>query len=239
MEKNVYQPGIYCLKADKEKLIYIGSSKNMGIRRNLHKSHIKKRDRVRGCIQMIEAVERGNNISFEVIEFTSDLINKEQYYINLFRNTDQGFIIVNTFDAERDNSGIQNSFRNKMSIAKGAHPDYKKNIHIFKETGEYLNSYYSTREAAKEVPIHNTTIAYVARGVGKSGYRYQSFIIVNSGVLSKLDELLETHQELRAISSQAWKSLKSTMKVQRLIGEQTSNKPNTSVRQSKFALDFD
>lgn len=93
--------------------------------------------------------------------------------------------------------------------------------------GNFISEYISSKQAG------NSSISTAARGKYRGKFIYKKTIwIYKQLVLFKLDELLETHQELRAISSEAWEAIKSTMNVQRLTDEDSTNNSDTSVQQS-------
>src|SRR5271169_1798005 len=95
-----YLPGVYCLKAVNSKLIYIGSSHSLGIRRNLHMQCMRNNDRDRGCSAMIDAKIAGDLVVFEVIEVCSEYLDREQYWIDFYKHQDT-YSLVNTFNANR------------------------------------------------------------------------------------------------------------------------------------------
>jgi hypothetical protein len=235
-------PGVYCLKAINSKLIYVGSTKNLRVRRNLHTSTIRKKDKQRGVVAMIEAFEKEDLIEFSILEQCSNYSEREQHWIDVFKQ-EGTFVVINQFDAERKNSSIEDSFRQRMSnIRKEAWKDFdyrrkvlsktsatvftserlNKEVHCLDGQGNYLATYKSAKEASQILSLNSISLASASRGDFKGRFKYKGYIFIYSEVvLYKLDELLETHQDIRAISSQAWETIKSTMKVQRLIGEQS------------------
>lgn len=123
-----YVAGVYCLKALNSKLIYIGSSKSLGIRRNVHKSQLKNQDKKRGCSRMIEAHLAGDQIEFEVVEICENFLEREQYWLDFYRKQDV-YNIINRFDADRNGSQVSDEFRDKMSSAmkkNWENPEYRK-----------------------------------------------------------------------------------------------------------------
>lgn len=223
------QSGVYALKALDSKLIYIGSSKNLRIRKNLHFSSFNKRDRDRYC-KIIELIKENENIIFEIIELCENHLEREQYWIDFYRQQDT-FKLVNVFDADRSGSSITEEFRQKMSnIRKEKWKDrayreatlkkiketqftperLNKPVHrININTGEII-TYLSAKIAAEENLMHNVSICTAARGNYVRKFKVKNYIFIyHELVLYKLDELLETHQELRAISSQAWETCKT------------------------------
>lgn len=109
-----YKPGVYCLKALNSKIIYIGSSKSLGIRRNVHKSQLKNLDRNRGCSRMINAHLSGDQVVFEVLEICDNFLEREQYWIEFYKGQNV-YSLINKFDADRKDSRVSDEFREKMS----------------------------------------------------------------------------------------------------------------------------
>lgn len=219
------QPGVYALKAMNTKLIYIGSSKQLQTRRTIHKSNLKHGKKDHGCDALMEAYDAGDQLEFEVLELCDNYAEREQYWLDFYKQQDI-YRVVNVFDACRDGSSVPDAFRLKMSELrkeKWKDPVYraatvarlkqtsftaetlKKDIHVFTKY-TYVGMYRGVEAVETALPGYSkVSIAAAARGKfsGKL-FRYKAYFFFYDGVLFKLDELLETHQELRAISSQAW-----------------------------------
>lgn len=195
--------GVYAIKLNPEKLVYIGSTSSLRLRKNNHTSCIKRRDRAKGCEAIIDAVQRGNYYKFIILEYVEieKLEQREQYWINQFK-LEGRWKVINTFDATRKSSKITEESRIKRSNAKRTIFS-TFNIFIFDLQGNFINAYISTRQAASALSIPKTGVAAASKGHWRYKYQYKNYIIINYGVLYKLDELLETHQILRAISSEA------------------------------------
>ncbi len=240
MIKIPHSAGVYCLKALNSKLIYIGSTKNLARRKAVHLYSIKKNLIDKGCKPMIDAYHNGDYVNFEVIEICDNYLEREQYWLDHYKNEGTNKV-VNAFDADRNGSLVSSEFRDKMSdIRKNKWKDenyrekalgkmkatmfsperLNKPVHQFTKKGEYVKLHESGKKAAEELNLNSVSVCAAARGSFHKKFTYKEWIFVQDGVLNKLDELLETHQELRAISSQAWEICKSNTKVQRLIGEQ-------------------
>lgn len=219
--------GVYCLKTLNTKLIYIGSSETLSTRKALHKSAIKSRDTRRANAEILSTISQGDTYQFEVIELCDNLLEREQYWIDFYKKQDT-YKLVNKFDANRLDSDCPQEFRDKMSdISKERwkNPTYREQIlkssfatrftperlnkllHCFNfYTGVYIRTCPSAKLAAEELGLSKSSIAAAAKGKFRGSFKYSNIIFIYQeiGVLYKLDELLETHQELRAISSQAW-----------------------------------
>lgn len=236
-----HKPGVYCLKAHNSKLIYIGSSKNVGRRKNIHMYSIRKNLIDKGCKAIIDAYFLGDYVSFEVIELCENYLDREQFWLEFYTNQNE-FSLINVFDADRNNSKVPNGFREKMSAIrteKWKDPKYRntmldkiskthftseqlsKVVHHFSSSGDYLGTYFSAKTAAILLGILSSCVSGAARGKFGNSFKYKNSLFIYDEVLYKLDELLETHQELRAISSEAWEACKSTKNVQRLMSEQS------------------
>jgi group I intron endonuclease len=109
--------GIYCLKTSTTKLVYVGASTRLHSRRRIHKYNIKMQDRNRTCAKILDAVLNGDTYEFEVLEVTDNLDEREQYWINHFKNQTE-YQLVNVFDAKRKGTTVPTSFRESMSKAR-------------------------------------------------------------------------------------------------------------------------
>lgn len=80
--------GIYCIKNKISNKLYIGSSKNVAMRFKTHLSKLKNNKHSNPYLQNAVNKYGLNNFIFELIEETTieNLINREQYYINLNEN---------------------------------------------------------------------------------------------------------------------------------------------------------
>lgn len=236
-----HRAGVYCLKAHNSRLIYIGSTNNLARRQAVHLYQIRKNDRKKGCITMIEAFINGDYVNFEVIEICDNYLEREQHWINIYK-LDNSFKLVNQFDANREGGKSTQEFKEKQSEARRKlwqKPEYRekmlekfkgtyltaerlnKEVYTFNAiTGRYLGKYISGKEAAKVLNLLPQSLNAAARGKYINKFVLKDKIFIYREVLYKLDELLEAHQELRVISSEAWERWKSTMNVQRLTSEQ-------------------
>lgn len=248
--KTPYLSGVYCLKAVNSKLIYIGSTNSLGKRKTVHMYNIRRYATEKGCKSIMDAYYAGDFIEFEVIEICDNYTEREQYWIEFYRKQDT-YKLVNQFDAERQNSRIKDSFREKMSQVlkeRWKNPEYRKIktgqnrktqfsserlskvVHLFTLEGEYCKSYNSAKSAAFDLKLSKQSVCAAARGKYRGKFTHKRWIFVYDEVLNKLDELLEAHQELRVISSEAREAINSTVNVQRLTSEQVSNNLDTSVQ---------
>lgn len=178
---------------------------------------------------MISASIAGDEIVFEVIEYCDNYLEREQYWIDFYKQQDS-YSIVNQFDADRNGSSVTDAFRGTMSKVlqeRWQDENYRsttierlkptmftserlsKPVHVFlQSSGDFINTYKSAKDAAYHLGGSPTSTAAAARGAYRNTFIYQHGIYIYNAVLYKLDELLETHPELRVISSQAWEACK-------------------------------
>ena len=214
--------GVYCIKSLDYKLVYIGSSKDIKHRFSTHKYAIKKKDSKRGIIRLFESKQ----IILEILEITENLLEREQYWIDFYKNQTV-WEIINEFDANRNNSTVSDNFRKKMSVIrkeKWKNKEYadkilksslksrftaerlNKRVHIYLKNGVYKGYIDSAKKTSEVLNLNIISTASASRGNFRNSFKYKDFLFVYEQirVLYKLDELLELHQELRTISSQAW-----------------------------------
>lgn len=248
------KPGVYLLKALNNKLLYIGSTNSLQNRRTSHMSSIKKGNAQKGCSRMIEAYYAGDFVTFEVIEICDNYVEREQYWLDFWRS-EGTYQVINQFDADRRNSPSTDEFRAKMSEIRKTRwrdPVYRahmtdtvlakhhltadrlsKPTHVFTRAGEYVARFASALQAAAAMNYNKVSASSASRGMYNNRFLCREHIFIQERVLDKLDELLETHRELRAISSQAWEACNRTRKVQRLTDEQCCNNSDTSVQHAQ------
>ncbi len=123
-----YKSGVYALKAVNSNLIYIGSTNCFKNRKNIHMSSLRKKDEKRCVIEFLKPFESGDIIEFEILEVCENYLEKEQIWIDFYRNHPT-LKIVNVFDANRKNSTVLDTFKHKMSDVlktRWKNSDYKK-----------------------------------------------------------------------------------------------------------------
>lgn len=227
-------PGVYCLKTLNSKLIYIGSSQDTQHRKVLHFYNIRNSIIKHGCKAIIEAINLNNDTAeFSLLERCDNYLEQEQYWIDFYRNQNV-FTLVNVFDANREDSSIPQAFRDKMSTIRKERwedPIYRKEMLIklkstqftsdslskivfsFELDGTPIKVFPSAKQAAWHFGFSIASVSSAARGKYRGKYKCKGKIFIYKiRVLDKLDELLETHQELRAISSEVWETCKQYQK---------------------------
>ena len=206
--------GVYALKAHQSKLIYIGSTSNLRVRKNIHFYHIRIKDKHKGCKAIIESSEQGDSITFEVLEVCDNYLQQEQYWIDFFKNQEV-FKVVNTFEAKREGSKYPDSFVTKMSnIRKEKWKDLQyrelmlnklkatqfspqrlnKKVLCFNTDGLLLYEFESASKAAETLKLNKVSLSAAARGDFRNSHKYKNFVFYYE-VLYKSDKLLE-HPEM-------------------------------------------
>ena len=104
--------GIYCIKNQINNKIYIGSTSNFNKRFKKHLILLRKNKHHSRLLQN-SYNKYGNSVFiFSILEYTTDLINREQYYLDLYRPflKENGYNISPT---AYNNTGIKRSFEYK------------------------------------------------------------------------------------------------------------------------------
>lgn len=207
------QSGVYCIEIVEKDKFYIGSSKNLRIRKNLHYSHIKNKNYDHGNRILIDEFHFGTILRFSILEITDNYLNREQFWIDDFKSKNKQ--IINIFDADRLNSNVPDSFKNKMSqVAKNRwkDPAYRaikleqnkatqftperlnKEVLVFKNN-ILIAIYASAKIAAKQMSLNNISLSSAARGKFRDSHIYKGYKFIYKEVLYKQGELLE-HPEV-------------------------------------------
>ena len=235
------KPCIYMIKNTINNKAYIGSAVGHYRRKGQHLYLLRNNKHFNSHLQSSWNKYGETNFEFKVLEFVKnkeELSDREEFYITKFKsnNNERGF---NFRTYCKTNLGVKRSLKSrlKQSVSKkGKTPniDYKK-IAILnskavkgvnKRTGETL-AFKSIKEAGESLGIQRTSISKVLNKKLKStGGFYWDLIgrpvlknSVNSG------ELLQDNPEPSSLNG-----IKVDEKVQRLMGEEPTNKPNTSAR---------
>lgn len=146
---------IYCIKDDKDNIIYVGQTKNFQRRRWEHryKKHIP------------------SNYTFEILEECDDsqAIEKEKYYIRLYNTVNNGINVVygnGHYGIKGSDAGFGGRFQKNNKAWENR--KWKKVKCI--ETGIIYNS---AKECAKDMGIENAgRINNVCNGSRKSYHKY-------------------------------------------------------------------
>jgi hypothetical protein len=185
--------GVYAIINEITGEMYIGSSSNIGGRKDKHFSLLRHNKHTNSKLQESVNLYGIDCFKLFILEYTDDLINREQYFVDYYNpyfniTTD----IINNTPSE--------SSRKKMSETRlrlysdGLKPNCAKEVigvNIY--TGEVI-SYETIRQASTLLNINRTSIQRVLRKIyyqtnGYKWYYKQDYDLI------KLDELLETPEE--------------------------------------------
>ena len=157
--------GIYCILNIQNNKKYIGSSKNIWQRLQKHFSLLRKRKHENIILQ--NSFNKNGEESFICFclreHNNEDLTYLEQYYIDLLKpqyniTTE---VVRNTLSQE---SRIKISETLKKRYAEGLPITKHTEIDVYTTDGQFINSYYTIRDCAKELNIHHTSINRVLKG---------------------------------------------------------------------------
>jgi hypothetical protein len=209
----INQSGVYCIEIVGKDKFYIGSSKNLRVRKILHLSQIKHKEYDHGNKILIDEFHSGSILRFSILEITEDYLNKEQFWIDDYKSKNKH--LVNVFDADRLNSNIPESFRSTMSkVVKDRWKDsnyrkikleqikatqftperLNKEVLVFKGN-KYINTYPSAKIASEHMNLNKISLSAAARGKFRNSHNYKGYKFIYKEVLYKQGELLE-HPEV-------------------------------------------
>lgn len=140
--------GIYCIRNDVNKKIYIGSSKNIKSRWRRHKSDLNRGDHRNPHLQSAWNKYGKDEFEFYVLEECKEekLIEKENYYIYLHKTIDNKYG-YNLTDANRLN--VSDTVRKHMSEAKLNMTDEKKELWAERSTTRFKKGHKVWNEGLK------------------------------------------------------------------------------------------
>jgi group I intron endonuclease len=93
-KKDMNKSGIYCVKNLINNKVYIGSAKNLRIRKNQHFGELRRNEHGNPHLQFSFNKYGGDNFSFIILEFVDDLnilIDRENFYINFYQSNNSEF----------------------------------------------------------------------------------------------------------------------------------------------------
>lgn len=172
IKRNLWRKaGIYCIINICNQKKYIGSSKNLYRRLMSHRSTLRKNSHENKKLQNGWNKYGEDNFQYYILEFCqeSDLISREQYYIN---STKPWYNIIQ--EVERlsfpEESRVKMSISRRMGIAKGSVKLYQeKPIYQYSLDGSYLREYKSIKEASDVSGITRSSINRFLEGKYKKG----------------------------------------------------------------------
>ena len=182
--KNLYSTGIYKITCLSNNKIYVGSAfgtKNSSKKRNgfyrrweEHIKSLRENNHHNKHLQSAWNKYSENSFEFEIIEICdlADAIDKEVYYIKLFKAADHNFGF-NMLDGhlgnykkhtEEHNRKISNSLKGKerpLEIVK----KWSNEVQQFNEKMELIATYYSMSEAERKTGIMRQDIGQACIGI--------------------------------------------------------------------------
>lgn len=160
--------GVYIIKTNSHS--YVGSSINIYSRYKQHLNSLKKGTHYNEFLQRVYNSYK-EEMTFTVIEFCENYIEREAYYINHYKCD---------INAERDPVSRKKSkiTKEKLSMAntnKRLGKDNHASVKVYQYTldGYYVNEYNSIREAASAVNGNEQSIGDAANGNYKSSKGFQ------------------------------------------------------------------
>ena len=244
------KPCIYKIQNRINNKVYIGSAIGHYKRKGQHFYLLRNSKHFNNHLQNSWNKYGENNFIFEVLEFIEKLENlkeREEYYIKEYtsNNPEIGF---NCRTYCNTNLGVKRSLESRLKQSrnkKGVIPNLnykkiaelnsKKILCVNKMTNEKL-FFNSVKQAGEILKTQRTNISKVLHKKLKSaGGYYWDFVekstsnnSVNSGELHNMD-----NPDPSTLNDN-----KVNVKEQRLIGEESTNNPNTSAEQLKNGFDF-
>lgn len=245
IEKNG-KPCIYKIQNKINNKVYIGSASGHYRRKAQHYYMLRRNIHFNKHLQSSWNKYGESNFKFEILEFVDNydlIILREEYYINLF-NAANPFLgynhrtICSTTLGLKWSDEARKRFSEKKKGKRIVHIDYdklaknnyKKVYSINKNTGEIL-IFDSIKQAGQILNINRTSISKVLHNNGKSaGGFYWKFWDSSVIITEKFGEFRE-NPEMDNPDPSSMNDNKVIEKEQRLIGEESTNNPNTSAEQ--------
>jgi hypothetical protein len=164
--------GIYMIFNKINNKKYIGSSVNMYQRGHSHRSYLRNGRHQNAHLQSSYNKYGESNFSISILEFTTDLLIREQHWIDLL-NPEYNFtkdVLRNVLSEE---SRLKQSNTRKERIKTGEISLAAKEIYCYDLNGKYLFKFNRVNEAAKELGLHVSTIIRNASDKTKQAKGYQ------------------------------------------------------------------
>lgn len=164
--------GIYCIINLKNQHKYVGSSMNIYTRINTHVSALRGNYHQNSYLQ--NAFNKYGDESFEVyiLEFTDNLLVREQFYINTIKPEYNITIEVIRNTPSKESKAKHSITKKRMFEEKTLLPNCSKIIKQFSLKGELIQIYPNIIEASKVTGIHRTQIQRCLYKTYKQGGGY-------------------------------------------------------------------
>lgn len=241
--------GIYCIENSINHKRYIGSSNFVYGRLHKHNSLLLKNQHENVLLQ--NAVNKYGINSFEcyLIELVineEELTYKEQYWIDLLNpEYNLTYNVIRNKLSKESCEKISKTLLDKYSKGE-IKPTKTSPIDVYDLNGNYIKSFTTIRECSRELNIHVSSIIRVLKGIYSQAKNYQFKYSHDSKIMlkitrSKIDTQFKKKLTLNSVNSgEAYEGnpdpslmndIKVVKKEQRLIGEESTNNPNTSAEQ--------
>lgn len=157
--------GIYCILNIQNSKKYVGSSTNIWQRLQKHFSLLRKNKHENILLQnSFNKNGEENFICFCLREhINEDLTYLEQYYIDLLKPQYNITIeVVRNILSQESRIKISNTL--KKRYAEGLPITKHTEIDVYTTNGQFINTFYSIKDCAKDLNIHHTSISRVLKG---------------------------------------------------------------------------
>jgi hypothetical protein len=247
------RPCIYMIKNCINNKIYIGSAMGHYRRKGQHYYMLRRNIHFNKHLQSAWNKYKEKNFKFEILEFVEDILKlqeKEEFFINLYKSNipNNGYnhrINCSTSIGIKWSEEARRHFSEKKKGKIPPHLNYieiaklnnKKVVAINKITKEQL-FFNSIKEAGEILNIGRTNISKVLHNKLKSTGNYYWKFWDSVKNTEKFGEFRET-PEVDNPDPSSTNDIKVIEKEQRLIGEESTNNPNTSAEQDKYLINFE
>ncbi len=172
IHKTYRVPGIYEIKNTINGKIYIGSSNNIYHRVKRHLSDLRKNKKPNPILQ--NAFNKyGEDVFYtSIIEHTSDLLAREEYWINLLQPKYNCVLIHIQRPVISDSMRIKISNTLKAKYKAGYKSLSEKPINVYNLKGELIHTFNKIKDALKPLNVSHSSITRVLQGKHKQANGY-------------------------------------------------------------------
>jgi len=167
--------GIYIIKNRLDSRVYIGSSKNLYSRIQKHFTELKSNLHHNIHLQRFVNKYTIDSIYFEILEYceVSELLEKENKYINLYNSIEEGF---NLFNATRTELS---SFQRNLISEERKNSKFNKQIKVFKNLE--LIHIGNINSILEKFNVDKSSVYKILKGKRKShkGLTFEEFLEEN------------------------------------------------------------
>lgn len=176
IKRNLEYSGIYCIINIINNKRYIGSSKNIKRRLQIHRAELRHNWHSNSHLQRAWNKYGEKSFEYYVIEACSDdiLLDREQYYIDTLKPEYNMNLIVTIPPVMTKEVRQKLSETRKRKIQNGEIPiTHNKHVYQYDLEGHYIREFKSIRKAAKFNNIHNSLIHRCLNGKYGQGGGFQ------------------------------------------------------------------